>query len=316
MTFTAPLPRAMPVPSENPQQLEHDMDAFGCCFIKNFLSSEQVERLKLRLAEQALAEREAGVAQLLDDPAGRIGGPRDGDELHGWNNQVVRNLFNKGDEFHTLPLDPLLNRIVAHCFRGRSHYLLSYQGIVLKQGAAAQVVHSDQMWVPDQTSIPYVVNTMVMLCDFTEENGATRMVPGSHLYGKYPPTHMTQAGLEGVRGIQNTEPLETVAAVAPAGTAMVFEGRTWHGAGACRSEAKRYSVTLYYGLDFMRQMDNVPACLHPEVYARMPPELKRMIGYEAKILGRIEPQTPGGVTNTNIAWPYTPAMKPKGLLVL
>lgn len=307
---------AMPQPSEDLEQLKRDMDQFGFCFIKNFLDAAQVATLKRRLAEQALAEREQGVAFLLDDPVGRIGAPLDGDERNGWNNQIVRNLFNKGSVFHPLAVDSRLRAILEHAFRGRGFYLLSYQGIVRKRGSEAQVIHSDQMWVPDQTSLPYVVNTMVMLSDFADENGGTRMVPGSHKYAMYPPATVKRAGFTGVRGIENSQPIDTVPAVAPAGTAMVFEGRTWHGAGECRADANRYAVTLYYGLDFMRQMDNIPACLHPDVYARLSKELKDMIGYDGKSLGRIEPQAPGGITNTNMPWPYTPEMQPRGTLEL
>lgn len=302
----------VPKPTSDIGQLQRDMDDFGYCLIKDFLSPDEVETLRLRLAEQALAEREAGVAQLIDGNGSRVGAPIGGDEEHGWSNQVIRNLFNKGSCFHPLVLDRRLGAVLEHGFRGRSHYLLSYQGIQLRKGAEAQVIHSDQMWVPDQTSIPYVINTMVMLTDFTEENGATRMHPGSHRFGRYPPSVQKAPGMTGVLGIRNSEPIDTVPAVAPAGTAMVFEGRVWHGAGACQTAADRYSVTLYFGLDFMRQMDNIPACIHPDVYAEMSTDLKDMIGYRAVSLGRIEPQQPGGLTNTNQEWPYTPLMRPRG----
>lgn len=305
----------MPAPTRDIGQLKRDLDAFGFCFIKDFLDPDQVAALKLRLAEQAQAEREAGVAQLLDETGSRIGGPGT-DDPDDWNNQIVRNLLNKGDLFHPLVLDPHLNEVLAHGFRELGYYLLSYQGIVRKKGSAAQVIHSDQMWVPDQTSIPYVINTMVMLSDFTDANGGTRLVPRSHLYGRYPPATPKTPGQTGVLGIVNSEPIETVAVECPAGTAMVFEGRVWHGAGACRADERRYAVTLYFGLDFMRQMDNIPASLHPDVYARMPEQLKDKIGFGAKSLGRIEPQAPGGVTNTNQAWPYTPLMRPKGEILL
>ena len=297
----------LPSPTTDSEQLKADLDRFGYCFIADFIAPPDVAALRDRLAEQALAERQAGVAQLIEDGRSRIGGPRNGDEIGGWNNQVVRNLFNKGDEFHPLAIDRRLAEIVQHGFAGRPFHLLSYQGIQLRRGAGAQAIHSDQMWVPDPTSIPYVINTMVMLTDFTEENGATRMVPGSHRFGRYP---ANETKGRGVLGIRKAEAVDTVAAVAPAGTAMVFEGRTWHGAGACRSPADRFSVTLYYGLDFMRQMDNIPACLHPDVHARMTPELLSMIGFDGAILGRIEPQVPGGITNTNLNWPYTPRMVP------
>ena len=62
-------------------------------------------------------------------------------------------------------------------------------------------------------------NVMWTLTDFTAENGATRVVPRSHFSGRQPDPALD-------------EDAEWVAAVAPVGTAMVFEGRLWHSTGA------------------------------------------------------------------------------------
>lgn len=75
-------------------------------------------------------------------------------------------------------------------------------------------------WVEDESPVliapPACVNVMWMLVDFSAENGGTNVVPGSHLYGRYP-------NKEGQKEVK------TVAATGPAGTTIVFDGRIWHG---------------------------------------------------------------------------------------
>ena len=76
-----------------------------------------------------------------------------------------------------------------------------------------------------------VVNVMWMLVDFTAENGGTRLVPRSHLTGRHP-----DKGLD--------KDVEPIAAEGPAGTAMVFDGRMWHGTGANVSDGPRLGCAV------------------------------------------------------------------------
>ena len=102
--------------------------------------------------------------------------------------------------------------------------------------------------------------------DFTEENGATRLVPGSHLSGLDPDPATPHR-------------VPTVVAEAPSGTALAWDGRTWHAAGINRARAPRYGVqTSFCGPQF-RQMENYTLGTRPEVLAELTPEEKALLGF-------------------------------------
>ena len=114
---------------------------------------------------------------------------------------------------------------------------------------------------------PVVANVMWMLNDFTPENGGTKIVPGSHLKGRRP---NKEADRE----------VPAVAAVAAAGTAMVFDGRLWHGTGANVSDDPRVGVlTTFCGPQF-RQQENYTIGTAPQVLEEASPELLALLGFK------------------------------------
>jgi len=107
---------------------------------------------------------------------------------------------------------------------------------------------------------------MWMACDFTAANGASRIVPGSHLSG------------------ENADPsvpytVETVAAIGSGGTAVIFEGRTWHATGVNATTTPRYGVgTNNCGSQF-RQMGNFTLGTRPEVLAEAGQRRLELLGF-------------------------------------
>jgi ectoine hydroxylase-related dioxygenase (phytanoyl-CoA dioxygenase family) len=74
---------------------------------------------------------------------------------------------------------------------------------------------------------------------------------------------------------------EKVPVVAPAGSAMVFDGRLWHQTGAnVTKNERRPGILSYYCRPFMRQQENWFLSLKPEVLASAPPQLRQLLGYE------------------------------------
>ena len=97
-------------------------------------------------------------------------------------------------------------------------------------------------------------------------DGATRLVPESHLSGKHPdPARLDYPEIQ---------------AEAPAGSAIIWEGRTWHGAGINRSRGPRIGVSAYFTGPQFRQMANWTYGAKPEAYADAPPELKDLLGFK------------------------------------
>jgi ectoine hydroxylase-related dioxygenase (phytanoyl-CoA dioxygenase family) len=106
---------------------------------------------------------------------------------------------------------------------------------------------------------------MWMMDDFTDANGATRIVPGSH----------AEARNADPEAVGRTVPVE-----APAGTAMVFDGRVWHGTGANATDVRRHGILAYYSVPWLRQQENFTVSCSREVVDVMTPELHRLVGFD------------------------------------
>src|SRR5262249_37045607 len=138
------------------------------------------------------------------------------------------------------------------------------QVIAIGPGEPAQPIHRDQ-WAFDFFPFPsgYEVqcNTIWAMNDFTEANGATRLVPGSNRFADR---------LE--LGPEDTEP-----AVMPAGSVLFYTWSLYHGAGANRSNEVRYGVNLTYALSWLRQEENQYLAVPPEIARTLPEPLLRLM---------------------------------------
>jgi hypothetical protein len=114
--------------------------------------------------------------------------------------------------------------------------------------------------------------------DFTAANGATRIVPGSHLWDEERQPH----------------PDEVVAAEMPAGSAIIYAHNVIHGGGANQTDKPRTAVALNFSLGWLRQQENQFLTLPPEKAKELPEQLQRLIGYDfgAPFLGAVGGQNP------------------------
>ena len=108
-----------------------------------------------------------------------------------------------------------------------------------------------------------MINVMWALTEFTAENGATHVVPGSHLW----------------LGDRLPEPHEIESAEMSKGSALIYLGSTVHGGGANASDSARLGLTVSYCLGWLRQAENQYLTYPPEVAADFPPALQALIGY-------------------------------------
>ena len=228
-----------------------DLDEHGYCLIEAALDPDRTRMLRDRVVELA--------AQEIADRTDYV--------YEGGSNQRVWTLLNKGQMFIDLALEPMVLELTEHVL-GANFLLSNIDANIAGPGGKPMFLHADQSFVPAPWP-PYalVANCMWMLDDFTPENGATRVVPGSHKLGHGP-------------DMATSKP-EKAPVVAPAGSAMVFDGRLWHQTGANVTEnERRPGILSYYCRPFMRQQENWFLSLKPEVLASAPPQLRQLLGYE------------------------------------
>lgn len=155
------------------------------------------------------------------------------------------------------------------------------QIIRLEPGQGAQYVHRDRWaWGKYLQDIEPQFNTIWALTDFTEENGATRVAPGS---SDWPDDRQPTAE-------------EICQAVMPAGSVLLYTGSVFHGGGENRSSADRIGVNLTYSLAWLRQEENQFLSCPPEVARELPEELQDLLGYTvgSYALGYYTPPLPPG----------------------
>lgn len=236
---------ALPSPTSDREKARRDLAVHGYCVWRNALMRPELQALHARLGAQAAGEDAIGA------------GFHDGEA-----NQRVWMLVNKGQVFRDLVLHPIVADFMGELL-GQSFLLSSLTANIARPGGVPMYLHSDQGYVDFWTPKPLVANIAWMLDAFTEENGGTRIVPGSHL-----------------KPVQPYKPEETVAAVGPAGSALIFDGRVVHGTGENRTvDAHRHAILSYFCRPFVRQQENFFLGLDPNVCTDASPAFLARLGY-------------------------------------
>lgn len=262
-------------------RLKQEMDKKGFCIVENLINTETISKIRRRIENQADAELAQGVTAM--------------DQVQSENdrNQWVYLLINKGGIFQKL-LDVLaVHEIVEHVL-GPGYLLSDFAATITHPGNKQMGLHKDQWWLPeprmpgeshhrcgdiDRQNVrigspapstlpinpPVVCNVLWMVSDFSVENGGTRIVPCSHLSGTNPKPYGDY---------------ESVNATGKAGSAVIFEGRTWHSADLNTSDAPRYGITTYYGAPQFRQMLNFTYATRREVLEHISPRTEYLLGFK------------------------------------
>jgi ectoine hydroxylase-related dioxygenase (phytanoyl-CoA dioxygenase family) len=144
------------------------------------------------------------------------------------------------------------------------NYLLSQAQLInILPGEAAQGLHHDDAFYPLPRPWKSVHAAFIAaIDDFTPDNGATVVVPGSHTWGDRLPTRE-----------------ETVPCCMRAGSAVVFLGALWHGGGANRSERARLAVTGQYCDPWLRQQENFLLEFSKEQARALREPIRSLVGY-------------------------------------
>jgi ectoine hydroxylase-related dioxygenase (phytanoyl-CoA dioxygenase family) len=192
----------------------------------------------------------------------------------------IYNLLARGELYTRIPThDSVLPIVEAVLDRGC--LVSSLSSIAIGPGEGAQPIHADDMLIPiGKPHVPIVCNTMWALTDFTEDNGATRLLPGTHKAAENPELGREYDG--------------TVAAVMRKGSVLVFNGSIWHGGGANRTGQRRVGIAMNYCAGFLRQQENQQLGIPREIAKTFSPRLRKLVGYGIyrMLLGHIDKCSP------------------------
>jgi ectoine hydroxylase-related dioxygenase (phytanoyl-CoA dioxygenase family) len=156
----------------------------------------------------------------------------------------------------------------------------SLSSIAIDPGESAQPIHADDQLIPlTKPHVPTVCNTMWALTDFTEANGATRIIPGSHRRD-----HSPDFGA----------PYDSIAAEMPAGSVLVWHGSLWHGGGANTTDERRVGIAMNYCAGWIRQQENQQLGIPRDVAAGFSRRLRQLCGYGVYngLIGHIDKHSP------------------------
>jgi hypothetical protein len=174
-------------------------------------------------------------------------------------------LLNDADLWQDVAVHPWIMQVLPHVL-GEGFLLSAMATAVIGPGEPAQVIHDDDGIYRFPRPHPNLVcNTMWALTDFTEEAGATRLVPGSNNWPNDP-----QAG----------QVYESVPLLMPAGAIAFVVGGCYHGAGANVSNRDRPALTINYCNGAMRQQENFMLAVHPARMRAFRPELQDLLGFK------------------------------------
>jgi hypothetical protein len=142
-------------------------------------------------------------------------------------------------------------------------------------GADEQMLHRDELvWSDVPRPHPELqLASVIAFVDFTRENGATRVVPGSH---RWPDRQLTP-GEQFARPAP--EPDQLAYAEMPAGSAVIYSGGTLHAGGSNTTEVQRRGAHLSYCLGWLRTEENNYLAVPPEVAATLPRQAQEVLGY-------------------------------------
>lgn len=208
----------------------------------------------------------------------------------------IYNLLAHGPLYERIPLHPNILPIVENVL-DPGLLVSTLSSIAIGPEETPQPIHSDDILIPlPKPHVPIIVNTMWAVTDFTEENGATRIIPGSHLEDHSP---------------NPLEHYDSIPAEMPKGSVLLWVGSLWHGGGANRTSDRRVGIAMNYCAGFIRQQENQQLGIPVETVKRFPKRLQEMVGYSIYngLIGHIDKLHPaqvllGADEDAHLVWDY------------
>jgi ectoine hydroxylase-related dioxygenase (phytanoyl-CoA dioxygenase family) len=282
-------------------KLKEDVDRDGYCIVPEVLSPSELAAVRERVLEQAEAERALGwarmdagpkhVKRMMEDQAELLREDVAKSSDQGVN-QRIGFLVNKGKVFRDLVTHPVALELTEHVL-GKDFLLSQFSANIANKGAEIDGLHRDQWWCPmpyqegesyvkcgdrrrntsTPDSAPKGVNIPPMSCnfiwmitDFTEETGATRIVPGSHRLPANADSSVPHK-------------IPSMPATGKAGGGVFFDARLWHATGQNHTDEPRIGLLCGYVGPQVRQLDNHFLGIDPAALNEASAKLLDLLGY-------------------------------------
>lgn len=219
-----------------------------------------------------LAEVRAALAPHLGSHHGR-------NTFEGFATERIYTLVARGRVFERLTAEPRLMALLSR-FLQPGFLLTASQAICIYPGEAAQSVHTDDSFYRQPRPRPAISLSVIVAVDpFTETNGATDILPGTHT--------LSDAEVAALRATDAEQRLRPCAM--PAGAAIVFQGTLLHRGGANRSDAPRLAFTNQYCEPWARTQENFFLGVPRKQVQAMSPRLQDLLGYNiwAPFMGQV-----------------------------
>jgi ectoine hydroxylase-related dioxygenase (phytanoyl-CoA dioxygenase family) len=218
----------------------------GYVVLLDVLSAGELDRIRSEMAPL-----------LASAPLGR-------NDFEGLRSQRVYALLAKAPSTAVLATHPDLAALLDHLLQ--PYYLLSaHIAINVHPGETAQTFHPDDGYCPMPRPRKHVgMSAIWAIDDFTAANGATQILPGSHMWGdealdeQHPQIRTIEMG---------------------AGSVVVFLGTTYHRGGANVGDTTRLGITTQFCEPWVRQIETMTLAVPPAVAAQYPPRVQALLGY-------------------------------------
>lgn len=242
-----------------PDDILAAIEADGACIALNVLSEDLCDDLMTDF-QPHLDELEWGIDEL---------GYRN--EFYGQQTKRLHGLFSKSQKMQEVLLHPLFLDLAERMFIAsgiaKDIRLSNTELMVLSKDQDVQTFHTDAAsWqraqnTEKQQGSEILVSANCALTDFTASNGATRVVPGSHLWpeSRQPEEH------------------EVCLAVMPKGSALLYTGNAIHSGGANREAETRVGLYLGYVVSWLRPLENQLVTNKPEDVMALPERAQQLL---------------------------------------
>ncbi len=225
----------------NAGKIKH-LDDKGFPPLPNLLSTGQVTAIRQRITEITAVEGEGAGTERLS------------------------NLIDKDPIFDICFTHPRVLAAMNHVLNS-DFKLSSLNSRASLPGEGLQALHAD--WDGGVEPGDYqVCNSIWLLVDFTQENGATRIVPGSYNSSKHPNDALDDPWAKHT---------EEILLTAPAGTVVIFNSHLWHGGTVNRSDSPRFAMHSYFCRRHENQQVSLNDFIGRETAARLSPAARNIL---------------------------------------